>query len=152
MKSNPVKAILGGIVGTVVMTLMMYYVAPMMLGQPMDVAGMLGSVLGGSWMMGMIMHFINGSLIFPLIYTYFLYRVLPGEPWLRGTIWGLILWFLSQAVITPMMGGGMFSANAGGLMAVVASLIGHAVYGVLLGAVAGAGEGVSASPQPQAAR
>lgn len=59
------KTILGGFVATLVMTLMMYDVAPMMLGRPMDVAAMLGSMLGGSWMMGMVMHFLNGTVIFP---------------------------------------------------------------------------------------
>ncbi len=137
MRPNPGKAILGGIVGTAVMTLMMYVVAPMMLGHPMDVAAMLGGILGGSWLMGMLMHLINGSVIFPLIYVYLLYRGLPGEPWVKGTIWGLILWVLSQAVVTPMMGGGLFSAKVGGLMAVMASLIAHAIYGTLLGGVAG---------------
>lgn len=140
MRLNPGKVILGGIVGTVVMTLMMYFVAPMMLGRPMDVAAMLGSVLGGSWAMGMLMHLINGSVVFPLIYAYVLYRVLSGDPWLKGTIFGLLLWFLSQALVTPMMGGGFFSAKAGGLMAVMASLIGHVVYGALLGALAGPAE------------
>ena len=144
MRPNVGKTILGGFVGTVIMTLMMYFVAPMMLGQAMDVAGMLGGMLGGSRIMGMLMHFINGTVIFPLIYTYLLYRALPGAPWLKGTIWGLILWFLSQAVVTPMMGGGFFSANAGGLMAVMASLVGHAIYGGLLGGIAGAAEGAFA--------
>ncbi len=152
MHTNPGKAILGGFVGTVAMTLMMYFVAPMMLGGPMDVAGMLGGVLGGSWIMGMLMHLINGSVVFPLIYAYLAYRLLPGDPWVKGTILGLILWFLSQAVVTPMMGGGMFSAKAGGLMAVMASLIGHIIYGALLGALTGAAEGASTSPRVQAAR
>jgi len=148
MRPNLGKTILGGVAGTVVMTAMMYLVAPMMLGKPMDVAASLGGMLGGSWAMGMLMHLINGSVIFPLIFAYLLYRCLPGEPWLKGTIWGLVLWFLSQALVTPMMGGGMFSAKAGGLMAVIASLLGHAVYGVLLGAVAGGAEGVR-PPAPQ---
>ncbi|MBI4610022.1 MAG: hypothetical protein HY726_13555 [Candidatus Rokubacteria bacterium] len=152
MRPNPAKAILGGVVGTVVMTLMMYFVAPMMLGRPMDVAAMLGGMLGGSWMMGMLMHLLDGSVVFPLIYAYLLYRVLPGEPWLKGTIWGLILWFLSQALVTPMMGGGMFSAKAGGLMAVMASLIAHAMYGALLGGIAGAAEGSSTSAHTNATR
>ncbi len=139
-RPNPLKAILGGFVGTVAMTLMMYFVAPMMLGKPMDVAAMLAGALGASWMTGMAIHLINGSVIFPLIYAYLLYRVLPGEPWVKGTVFGVILWFLSQALVTPMMGGGVFSAKAGGLMAVMASLIGHLVYGILLGAVSARAE------------
>ena len=140
MRLHPGKAILGGVIATVVMTFMMYFVAPMMLGRPMDVAAMLGSVLGGSWAMGMLMHLFNGSVVFPLIYAYLLYRVLSGDPWVKGTKFGLLLWFLSQALVTPMMGGGFFSAKAGGLMAVMASLIGHVVYGALLGAIAGPAE------------
>ncbi len=151
MRPNIGKTILGGFAGTVVMTLMMYFVAPMMLGRPMDVAGMLGGVLGGSWTMGMLMHFINGSLVFALIYAYLLYRALPSAPWLKGTIWGLILWFFSQTMVTPMMGGGFFSSNAGGLMAVMASLLGHAIYGALLGSTRGAAEGAPASPTARAA-
>lgn len=137
---SPGNAILGGFIGTVVMTLMMYWIAPMMLGKPMDVAAMLGSVLGGSWTMGMLMHLANGSVIFPLIYAYFLYRALPGTPWVKGVLFGLILWFLSQSVVTPMMGGGFFSAKAGGLMAVMASLVAHVIYGALLGGGAGSAE------------
>ncbi len=152
MRPSVRKTILGGFAGTVVMTAMMYVIAPMMLGRPMDVAASLGSMLGGSWAMGMLMHLINGSVIFPLVFAFVLYRVLPGEPWLKGTVWGLVLWFLSQAVVTPMMGGGIFSARSGGLMAVIASLLGHAAYGVVLGAVAGAADGPSAAPQVHAVR
>lgn len=98
MRPNVWKAIGGGAVGTLAMTVMMYSVAPMMLGRPMDVAAMLGSLLGGSWAMGMLMHVLNGAVIFPLIYAYLLYQRLSGEAWVRGTVWGLVLWFVSQAL------------------------------------------------------
>ena len=136
MHPNLGRAIAGGFVGTVVMTLMMYYVSPMMMGMTMDIAAMLGSMLGGSWTAGMMMHFINGSVIFPAIYVYLLYERLPGSPVLRGAAWGTILWFLAQTVVMPMMGGGFFSSQMGGAMAVMGSLIGHLIYGSLLGAIA----------------
>ncbi len=145
------KAIAGGFAGTIVMTLMMYFVAPMMLGKPMDVAAMLGSVLGGSWAMGLLMHFVNGTVVFPIIYGYLFYRFLPGESWLKGMSWGLVLWFVSQALVMPMMGAGLFSAKAGGLMAVMASLLGHAIYGALLGAIAGDAAAAPASSRIHAA-
>lgn len=129
------RAALGGFVGTVVMTAMMYVVAPMM-GLRMDIAAMLGSMLGGSWIAGMMMHFVNGSLIFPAIYVYALYAHLPGSPAIRGTIWGLVLWFVAQTVVMPMMGGGLFSSAMGGMMAAMGSLIGHILYGSLLGIIA----------------
>jgi len=119
------------------MTMMMYFVAPMMMGMEMDIAAMLGSVLGGSWAAGMAMHFVLGSVVFPLIYALALFPKLPGGPIARGATWGLILFLLAQVMVMPMMGGGFFSANMGGMMAVVGSLLGHLVYGGLLGAIAG---------------
>jgi len=137
MRVDVRKALLGGAVGTAVMTLMMYGVAPMMLGKPMDVAGMLAAFLGSSWTMGFLMHGLNGIVIFPLVYVYALHAVLPGPPWTKGTLWGVTLWFVSQVLVMPMMGAGSFSAHAGGLMAVMASLIAHVIYGALLGWIAG---------------
>jgi uncharacterized membrane protein YagU involved in acid resistance len=128
------------------MTLMMYFIAPMMLGEPMDVAAMLASFMGVGWMMGMVVHFINGTVIFPLIYAYVLYSFLPGDPWLKGTLWGVILWVLAQSIVMPMMGGGFFSSLAGGAMAVMGSLLGHILYGASLGGIAG-----GKVPQPHAA-
>ncbi len=55
MNTRPWNAIIGGLAGTIAMTLMMYGVAPMMLGRPMDVAAMLGAMLGGSWILGMLL-------------------------------------------------------------------------------------------------
>ncbi len=50
MQTHPTlsSAILGGIAGTAIMSAMMYMVAPMM-GIHMDIAAMLGSMMGGSW-------------------------------------------------------------------------------------------------------
>jgi uncharacterized membrane protein YagU involved in acid resistance len=134
-----VRAALGGFVGTLVMTAMIYFVAPMV-GLRMDIAAMLGSMLGGSWIAGMVMHFVNGSVIFPAIYVYALYAHLPGSPAVRGTVWGVALWLLAQTVVMPMMGAGLFSSAMGGMMAAMGSLIGHVLYGSLLGIIASAPE------------
>ena len=37
------KALLGGVVGTAMMTFMMYFVRPMLVGAPMDIAAEIGS-------------------------------------------------------------------------------------------------------------
>ncbi len=143
-KPSAGRAILGGFVATLVMT-MIVYVAPMMGMPKMDIAAMLGSMMShqmpapmsGAWLIGMMMHFAGGTIIYPLIYTYLLYRILPGSPWLKGLIWGLILWLLSQTMVMPMMGMGVFSANAPQrMMSVMGSLMGHIIYGVILGGIA----------------
>lgn len=139
MHPNPIRAMAGGLAGTIVMTVMMYMVAPMM-GLHMDIAQMLGSMLGNNWTAGMMMHFVNGTIIFPLVYAYLLYARLPGGPALKGTIWGVSLWVLAQVMVMPMMGGGFFSMAMGGMMAAGGSLVGHLLYGSILGVIAGAPE------------
>jgi len=137
MKPNIWKAIAGGFIGTVLFTLMMRFVAPMM-GVRMDIVGKLGEMTHTGMAGGLFMHFLNGAVIFPLIYVYLLYRWLPGVPWQKGVLWGVILWLGVETVMMPMLGAGIFSMKAGGMKAVMAALIGHLVYGAILGAVAGA--------------
>lgn len=145
MQSHPTlsRAILGGVAGTAVMTVMMYLVGPTM-GLHMDIAAMLGSVLGGSWAAGMMMHAVNGALIFPAVYAYALYDRVPGSPVIKGTVWGVGLWLVAQVMVMPMMGAGLFSSNAGGVMAAMGSLAGHVMYGSVLGVVA-------STPEPRVA-
>lgn len=140
MRPSPTRSIAGGFAGTAAMTLMMYFVAPMM-GLNMDIAAMLAPMVGGSWMAGMIAHFVNGTIIFPLAYAFVLYGLLPGSPVVKGVVFGIVLWLLAQTVVMPMMGAGFFSANMGGMMAVMGSLGGHVLYGAILGAIGGAPEG-----------
>lgn len=143
MHPNIGRSILGGFAGTLVMTGMMYMVAPMM-GLHMDIAQMLGSMLANNWTAGMMMHFVNGTIIFPMIYAYLLFQWLPGNPTMKGAAWGVILWLLAQVMVMPMMGGGFFSMAMGGMMAAMGSLVGHLLYGGILGAIAGAPEATRA--------
>ena len=147
------RVIMAGFVATLVMTLLIY--AAPLLGMPkIDFAALLGSLFAAPgqgleaaptpapgtdlWWIGMGIQFLNGSLIFPLIYAYVLYPILSGAPWWKGFQWGLILWVLSQIMIMPLLGLGFFSARvAQPMLAVIGSFIGHAVYGILLGALAG---------------
>ena len=137
MRPNLRKAVLGGVIGTILMTLMMYFVSPVMTGHRMDIAANLGSMMWDNWYLGMMAHVALGAVIFPLVFAYIMYRVLPGAPWLKGLLWGLILWLMAQVVVMPMMGGGIFSSRMGGMAAAMGSLIGHSVYGLALGFSAG---------------
>ena len=135
MKPEIKNALIGGIAGTVVMTLMMMYAAPMLTGHPMDIAAMLGAMLGG-YTMGMIAHIMMGVIIFPIAYV-IAYDFLPGSPVVKGLSFGTLLWVGAVVVIMPMAGAGFMMSNIGGIMAVMAALMGHLVYGGLLGALAG---------------
>ena len=57
---------------------------------------------------------------------------LPGPSVVRGMLFGIAPWLLAQVVVMPMMDAGFFS---GSLVAATRSLMGHLVYGALVGTV-----------------
>ena len=130
------KAFAGGFVSTVIFTLMMRFLAPVM-GVRMDIVAKLGEMTHTGMAGGILIHLLNGAVIFPLIYVYLLYRLLPGAPWQKGLLWGAALWLGVEIVMMPMMGGGMFSAEMGGVKAVMAALMGHLIYGAIFGVTVG---------------
>ena len=133
MKIRFPKAIAAGVVGTAVMTVVSVYVAPMM-GMPrMNPAEMLAGQMGGNMMMGWAAHFLVG-VVLAVIYAVVAVG-LPGPVVVRGALFGIAPWLVAQAVIMPMMGMGMFS---GSMMLAGGSLIGHLLYGAVVGLVYGA--------------
>ena len=91
---------------------------------------MLGNFLHVGWAVELAAHFINGTMIFPLVFVFILWNVLPGGPITKGAICGLALWVVAQAIVIPMIGGaGFFGAKAGGIKALAGPLIGPILYG-----------------------
>jgi hypothetical protein len=136
VKPNIGKAILGGFVGTIILTLLTQCAAPMT-GQKMDMAAKLGDMTGTGRLAGMMMHFMIGSVVLALIYVFVLFRFLPGRPWAKGVICGVIFWLGLEIAMMPMMGGGFFSSQMGGMKVAMAAMIAHLVYGAALGSIAG---------------
>jgi ACR3 family arsenite efflux pump ArsB len=91
MRSQFGRAILGGFVGTIMLTLMMMFVAPM-IGVHMDIAKNLADMMGTGHAIGLAAHFMLGTIAFPAVYTFLLFRFLPGTPLVKGLIWGAALW------------------------------------------------------------
>ena len=132
MSVNFGRAALAGILGTVMMTLVGLYAAPMMGIPAMNPAEMLAGQMGGNAVMGWIAHFMIG-LIFAGAYAV-VAGSLPGPVVLRGALFALAPWLLAQVVVMPMMGMGLFS---GAMNLAMGSLIGHVIYGGVVGAVYG---------------
>ena len=55
----------------------------------------------------------------------------------RGALYAIAPWLVAQLMVMPMMGMGVFS---GSVSLAMGSLIGHLVYGALVGAIYGAPE------------
>jgi uncharacterized membrane protein YagU involved in acid resistance len=132
---NWTRAVVGGLVATAVMTVLMFMALAMGL-PPMNIGAMLGSVMGGSLVLGWMAHFGIGTVL-AIIYAALFAIRLPGRAFLRGALYGLLPWLAAQLVVMPTMGAGFFGGSFG---AAFGSLMGHLVYGAVLGSVYGATE------------
>ena len=145
------KLFFAGFVATAAMTALMYG-APMMGMPKMDIATMLGTMFlsssGQAFALGMMVHLMMGTVLFPAVYGFTLQPDSGGGTG-RGALLGLVLWAAANLMVMPMMGtvhpmvkSGMMPAPGFlmlnlGVMAPMGSLIGHLVYGALLGKLAG---------------
>ncbi|MCK6528655.1 DUF1440 domain-containing protein [Myxococcota bacterium] len=126
------RTILAGLAGTAAMTALML-AAPMMGMPPMNIGEMLGSMLGGVVALGWAAHFMIGVALAGVYAAAFAHR-LPGPVAVRGALYGIGPWLLAQVVVMPMMGAGLFSGSA---LVAAGSLMGHLVYGAVVGTVYG---------------
>jgi len=126
------RAISGGLAGTVVFTLMMKFLAPEMIGHPMDIAAVLGTFTGLGTSAGVVIHFLLGTIGFAIGFV-IVGPYLPGPGWLRGVIFMTAIWLLAGLIAMPVLGVGLFF---GGAKEAIAALFGHGALGAILGMIA----------------
>lgn len=132
MKQKLFPILKGGILSTAAMTMLML-IAPMMGMPKMAIGNMLAGFMGIPIWMGWIMHFVIGTVL-AAAYVLTWKSRLPGSALGKGLLFSLIPFFMAQLIVMPMMGAGLFSANTPApMMMVMGSLIGHLVYGAVLG-------------------
>jgi uncharacterized membrane protein YagU involved in acid resistance len=126
------RGVAAGVVATAAMTAVGLWVAPLMGMPAMNPAAMLAASMGGMLALGWIAHFMIGTVL-ALIYA-IVAPWLMGPPVLRGALYGIAPFLLAQLVVMPMMGMPIFSGSA---VLAMGSLIGHLVYGSVVGGVYG---------------
>jgi len=140
---NTTKVITAGIAATAVMSIVAVMVAPMMGMPKMDFGTMLGTnnpMMAMPYMAGWIIHFVVG-IVLTVIYASIFINKLSGSYAVRGIIFAMIPFVIAQSMMMPMMGNGFWSsASEVQMMAIMGSLIGHIVFGAVLGTVYGKGE------------
>ena len=119
--------------------LTLLYVLPSIGAPRLNVFGELSTVSPHSdWWAAPLEYLILGAIVFPTFYSTLLFKDLSGQPWQKGLMWGLILWAVRGIVVMPIMGQGFFSVHsAHPIASVIETFVGHALYGILLGAIAG---------------
>lgn len=129
---NMGRAIIAGVIGTGVMTAVGLWMAPIMGLPPMNPAVMLAGAMGGNLALGWAAHFMIGITLaagYALVGS-----KLPGPGIARGALFGIAPYLMAQTMVMPMMGMPLFS---GSVAMAMGSLIGHLVYGMVIGGIYG---------------
>jgi hypothetical protein len=146
---NVLGAIVAGLVGTIVISMVMA-MAPRMGMPKMDMVGTLGSMLSkdGNRTLGWIIHLMMGS-IFAIIYAALWSIGIGAVNVVTGALFGIVHWLIAGLVMggMPMMHAGIkagtvkapgvYMLSNGGAMAFMGGLIGHVIYGVVVALVYG---------------
>ncbi len=133
MNNKKIKqGLTGGIAATAVMTLIML-IAPMMGMPDMKIGNMMAAFMGIPVWLGWAMHLMIG-IVWAMVYVFLVKDRLTLSPAIKGMLFALLPWILMQLMVMPMMGMGLFSANAPNqVMMVLGTMMGHLVYGLVLG-------------------
>jgi len=130
---KPERAIIAGAAGTATMTMLMLG-APLMGLPRMPIGEMLGGFLKIGSTLGWAIHGMIG-LVLAGIYAFGVADRLPGAPAARGAAYGFLVFLVAQVAVMPMMGAGVFSG--GNIPMIMGSLLGHLLYGAVVGGVYG---------------
>lgn len=133
MRANFSKAVFAGVVGTLAMTAVGIWVAPMMGIPKMNPAAMLSTKMGDMIVLGWIGHLMIGVML-AIFYAVVAAPKLPGPPVARGAVFSVVPWLMAQLLVMPMMGMPIFS---GSMTMAMGSLVGHLVYGMVVGGIVG---------------
>ena len=131
MNSKISKSVVGGIIGTAIMTLIMY-VAPMMGMPKMSPPEMLAGMMGFPVMVGWIMHFMIG-VMFALGYTFLFSKMVSLDNLiLKGSLFGVTVFVFAQIMMLVMgkMMGGMEQPEGSAILMMIGSIMGHIIYGI----------------------
>jgi len=143
---NLLAALVAGVVGTILMTMVMA-MAPRMGLPKMDIIGMLGTMFGKpNRTLGTSMHLMMG-VIFAIVYAFLWDAGIGSATLLAGIVFGAAHWMITGMMMggIPMMhvgiksgnvpAPGLYMTNNVGVMAFVGGLIGHMVFGLVVALV-----------------
>jgi hypothetical protein len=121
-----------GLLATIVLSLLMAMKSAMGVMPELDVARMLGAMMGTGATGGWLAHFAIGTIAWGGLFA-LLEGTLPGQSrWIHGIVFGVAAWLIMMIAVMPMAEKGLFGMSMGP-MAPVMTLALHVIYGAVLG-------------------
>ncbi len=103
--------LIAGVTAEIVFESFGLLLAPVLFGFQMEpanlVIGLIKTFTGVqvSYTTAYVLHLCVGAIVFPTGYVLLRRTMLARLPWVAaGLIWGVILWFIAQGILAPMMG------------------------------------------------
>lgn len=133
------KGIGAGLIATVVLSAIMMMKQAMGVMPELNPIEMITNMAGAATpAVGWVGHFFIGTILWGVIYAWLDPRI-SGPHWFRGVVFASVAWLVMMVVLMPIAGAGLFGMQLGlGIMAPLATLMLHWIYGAVLGAVYGA--------------
>ena len=135
---NIINAILAGLAGTLVMTILMY-MAPAMGLPKMDIINMLGTMFtpdrNAARVLGVLVHFMMGAL-FAVIYVLVWSLGVGGPTWFWGLVFGAVHGVIATVTMPAMTKMHPRPPQMdGGPRMMVGLIVGHLVFGLVVALV-----------------
>ena len=130
---NIKAGIISGFVATIALSIIMVIKTKMGVMPELNAIKMLAGMMGSSLVMGWVAHFIIGTLVWGILFA-LLVNKLSGGVMLSAILFSIVAWLIMMIGPMPMAGEGLFGLNIG-MMAPVATLMLHIIWGVVLGLV-----------------
>ncbi len=128
---NIKAGLIAGFMATVVLSIVMIIKAKLGVMPELNAIKMLAGMIGAPLVMGWVAHFVIGTLVWGILFAALVNR-LPGSMIVSAIIFSIGAWLLMMVGPMPMAGAGMFGLNLG-IMAPIATLMLHLIWGVVLG-------------------
>ena len=131
---NISAGLVAGFIATVVLSALMIVKGMMGVMPELDVAAMIGNMMGSSVAVGWIVHFMIGTIAWGVGFA-LLYGLIPGgNAVVKGIVFDVAAWLGMMIIVMPMAGAGLFGMNLG-VIAPIMTLVLHIIFGTALGGV-----------------
>ena len=128
---NIKAGLISGFVATIVLSVLMVMKAKMGVMPDLNAIKMLAGMMHAPLPMGWVAHFMIGTVVWGLLFAALVDR-LPGGVMASAIVFSIAAWLMMMLGPMPMAGAGLFGMHIG-MMAPVATLMLHIIWGVVLG-------------------
>ena len=133
------RALIAGFVATVVISMLMIMrvsAGIMSWFRPIEIMDLTAQELFGtpdSAVLGWLLHFIVGTVIWGGLFLLLEHRLPGGSYTRRGLVFGTGAWLAVMVIVFPLAGSGLFGLGFG-LIVPITTMITHWIFGAVLGA------------------